>query len=72
MSRRPIDQEELETTIPWHKDEYMIVDGMEVVYTVNSQGEFSVKLPGGGVSTVEILRARGRQVELPKLIRAWR
>ena len=54
-------------TRPWMDDEYMVVDGMKVVYTPNLK---LVYMPGQRWESVERLRAQGRIVAMPKLLRA--
>lgn len=57
-------------TLPWMDDEYMVVDGMRVVYTVDQEtGNLFVRMPGRTTESVEGLRAHGRSVEMPKLLR---
>ena len=57
-------------TIPWTKDEYLLVDGLHVVYTLKREkSELSVKMPGGAVTTISELRAKGRTVVMPKTLR---
>jgi len=57
-------------TRPWMDDEYMVVDGMKVVYTVDKKtGNLLVHMPGRTTESVEGLRAQGRSVAMPKLLR---
>ncbi len=57
-------------TMPWSSDEYMLVDGMKVVYTVGTKtGGILVRLPGGGKETVTALEGQGRVVTMPKTFR---
>lgn len=53
----------------WHDDEYMLVDGMRVVYSVDRFGAFTVRLPGRISTTVEALRTDGHKVVMPKRVR---
>lgn len=60
----------LPRTRPWLPGEFMIVDGARVVYTINKRcGEMLVRLPGGVTTTVEELRALGREVVMPSAVR---
>lgn len=57
-------------TRPWMDDEYMVVDGMRVVYTVDKKtGNLLVRMPGRTTESVEGLRAQGRTVAMPKVLR---
>jgi hypothetical protein len=57
-------------TLPWCKDEYMRVDGLELVYARDPEsGLMLVRLYGGGAETVDELRRQGRFVELPRRMR---
>ena len=57
-------------TRPWMQDEYMLVDGRRTAYTVHTpSGELQVRLPGGATATVEGLRALGRVVVMPRILR---
>ena len=54
----------------WSYDEYIDVDGLKCVYTVNPQtGYVFVHLPGGATEGVEWLRAHGRTVTMPRILR---
>lgn len=60
--------------IPWAYDEYMLVDGMEVVYSRRTPDDggpvqLVVHLPGGINTTVEALREQGRTVVMPSNMR---
>jgi hypothetical protein len=51
-------------------DEYMVVDGLKVVYTVDKKtGNLLVRMPGRTTENVEGLRNQGRSVTMPKLLR---
>ena len=57
-------------TRPWMEEEYMVEDGMKVVYTVDKKtGNLLVHMPGRTTESVEGLRAQGRSVAMPKLLR---
>ena len=57
-------------TRPWMDDEYMVVDGLKVVYTVDKKtGNLLVHMPGRTTESVEGLRNQGRSVTMPKLLR---
>lgn len=57
-------------TQPWHRDEYVLVNGYECVYTVRKgTGDMLVHLPGGLGYMVDTLRARGCTVQMPKRLR---
>jgi hypothetical protein len=59
-----------ELTRPWVDHEYMVVDGMKVVYTVDQKtGSLLVRMPGCTTESVESLRNQGRSVTMPKLLR---
>ena len=64
-----------ETVLPrtrrWEQDEFMIVDGLNMVYTAaHNIGDTIVHLPGGINLSVDRLIAQGRRVTPPKVMRA--
>lgn len=59
-------------TCPWVDDEYMIVDGMKVVYTVDTKtGALLVRMPGRTTTSVKALRNQGCNVTMPKTLRTY-
>ena len=67
MKRTP-NPDDIIKTRPWMQDEYMLVDGRPTVYTVHD-GELRVCLPGRIGATVDNLRAQGRIVIMPRILR---
>jgi hypothetical protein len=57
-------------TRPWTDDEYVVVDGWNLVYTVDRKtGNLLVHMPGGTTESVERLRNQGHSVAMPRLLR---
>lgn len=59
---------------PWHDDEMIRVDGKLFVFTnaIGPDGKeagMDVRFPGGGVCSVETLRAQGRHIAMPTRVR---
>jgi hypothetical protein len=54
----------------WSDDEYMVVSGLKVVYTVDKKtGQLLVRMPGRTTKSVEELRNQGRSVMMPTTLR---
>jgi hypothetical protein len=59
-------------TRPWRDDEYMEIDGLKVVYTVDeTTGSLLVRMPGGVAATVQELVSQGRTVRMPGMLREF-
>lgn len=57
-------------TRPWMTDEYLTVDGFKLVYTINKNtGEMSVHMPGKATYSLEVLKAQGRNITMPRILR---
>ncbi len=63
------DENAEEHSIPWMPEEYIKVDGQELVYTVAKDGAVTVRFPGGASASVDMLEAQGRQVVMPRILR---
>jgi hypothetical protein len=62
--------EQIIKTRRWSDDEYMVVSGLKVVYTVDKKtGQLLVRMPGGTTKSVEELRNQGRSVMMPTTLR---
>jgi hypothetical protein len=62
--------EQIKKTRRWLDDEYMVVSGLKVVYTVDKKtGQLLVRMPGRTTKSVEELRNQGRSVMMPTTLR---
>jgi len=61
--------EQAKRTRRWSENEYMVVSGFRVVYTVDKKGNLLVRMPGRKTTTVEELRNQGRSVMMPTTLR---
>lgn len=59
-------------TIPWTDDEYMLVNGRKMIYTVAREPRrITVHLPGRVSIPLKKLKAQGFSVIMPKNLREW-
>jgi len=61
--------EQVKRTRRWSDDEYIVVSGFRLVYTVDKKGNLLVRMPGRKTTTVEELRNQGRSVMMPTTLR---
>ena len=55
---------------PWMRDEFMTVDGRQVVYSTDSpMDQTIVHLHGGASMSVEVLLSTGHTVVMPRIVR---
>jgi hypothetical protein len=62
------DEIDWQRTVPWTADEYVTVNGQRFVYVIEA-GLITVRLPGGGKTTIAALRAAGHDVAYPLRVR---
>jgi hypothetical protein len=61
--------EQVKRTRRWSENEYIVVSGFRLVYTVDKKGNLLVRMPGRKTTTVEELRNQGRSVMMPTTLR---
>jgi len=61
--------EQVKKTRRWSENEYMVVSGFRVVYTVDKKGNLLVRMPGRKTKTVDELRNQGHTVMMPTTLR---
>lgn len=66
------DEQQARRSRPWLDEEFIRVDELKLVYTIDDDENFSVHLPGGGTTSVYRLRAAGHTVTYPQRIRCSR
>ena len=61
--------EQVKRTRRWSENEYMVVSGFRLVYTVGKKGNLVVRMPGRKIRLVEELRDQGHTVIMPTTLR---